>query len=123
MFAALFKYPKHLARHQDGPAADARARYLVHRADCGAAKATLVGLASKLLAIAQHLDVCSGWMITVREIEAAGRRWARHRGRQRHVRGQRSPLQVFSQVANDWLRFLGHLEKPSGKLNPLCGTA
>lgn len=120
MFAALFKYPKHVARHRDGPAADARARYLIRCARYGAARRTLIGLASRLLAIAQHIDVSSGRTITRREVEVAGQRWARHRRRRCCARGQRSPFQVFVQVATDWLRFLGHLEEPNEELSPFA---
>lgn len=120
MFAALFKYPKHVARHRDGPAADARARYLIHCAHYGAARGTLIGLASQLLAIAKHIDVSSGRTITRREIEVAGQRWARHRRRRCCARGQRSPFQIFVQVATDWLRFLGLLEEPNDELSPFA---
>jgi integrase/recombinase XerD len=39
MFEVLFAYPKVLARHQAGPAAADRERYLVHCAGQGAALA------------------------------------------------------------------------------------
>jgi integrase/recombinase XerD len=120
MFAALFKYPKHVARHRDGPAADARARYLIHCANYGAARSTLAGLASRLLTIARHIDVSPGRTITLREVQVAGQCWARRRRRRRHLRGQRSPSQVFFQVATDWLRFLGCLEEPSDELSPFA---
>jgi integrase/recombinase XerD len=120
MFATLFRHPKHVARHRDGPAAGARARYLIHCANYGAARTTLVGLASRLLAIAQRIDVSSGRTITLREVEVAGQCWARHRRRPRHLRGQRSPFQVFFQVATDWLRFLGCLEEPSDEPSPFA---
>lgn len=120
MFATLFKRPSHVARHRDGPAADAQARYLIHCANYGAARDTLVHLATRLLAVAQRIDVSSGRTITLREVEVAGQRWARHRRSRRHRRGQRSPFQVFFQVATDWLRFLGCLEEPSDKPSPFA---
>jgi integrase/recombinase XerD len=41
MFGSLFAYPKVLARHQAGPVAEERDRYLVHRARERIARATL----------------------------------------------------------------------------------
>ena len=37
MFKILFHYPRVLARHRQGPSAQARERYLTHCADQGAA--------------------------------------------------------------------------------------
>jgi integrase/recombinase XerD len=42
MFESLFKYPKVLAHHVEGPAADERQRFLKHRAHRGAARNTLL---------------------------------------------------------------------------------
>jgi len=41
----LFGYPKVLARHQTGPSAEPRERFLAHCAGYGAARGTLLGLA------------------------------------------------------------------------------
>lgn len=54
MFEVLFIYPKVLARHQGGPAAAERERYLAHCADQGAAHATLLRIARELLVIAER---------------------------------------------------------------------
>ena len=35
MFETLFKYPRVLARHREGPVADARERFLTHCAEQG----------------------------------------------------------------------------------------
>jgi hypothetical protein len=57
MFESLFQYPTVLARHRDGPAADERRRFLLHRAKEGAASDTLLGIARELLVIAKHINV------------------------------------------------------------------
>ena len=57
MFNILFQYPRVLARHRRGPSAQARERYLTHRADQGAARDTLLRTARELLVIAQRLDL------------------------------------------------------------------
>src|SRR6201989_842689 len=43
MFKILFHYPRVLARHCQGPSAQARERYLTHCADQGAALDSLLG--------------------------------------------------------------------------------
>lgn len=40
MFESLFQYPTVVARHREGPAADERQRFLLHRANEGAARGT-----------------------------------------------------------------------------------
>ena len=58
MFGGLFAYPKVLARHEAGPAAAERERYLVHRAsDEGISHATLVRIAREMLVIAKWIDL------------------------------------------------------------------
>jgi integrase/recombinase XerD len=42
MFETLFKYPRVLARHREGPVADARERFLVHCAEQGLTQETLL---------------------------------------------------------------------------------
>jgi integrase/recombinase XerD len=42
MFNILFQYPRLLARHRQAPSAQARERYLTHRADQRAARDTLL---------------------------------------------------------------------------------
>jgi len=60
MFEVLFIYPKVLARHQAGPAALDRERYLAHCAGQGAAHGTLLRIARELLVIAERIDVTVG---------------------------------------------------------------
>lgn len=66
MFDALFNYPKVRARHQAGPAADERQRYLVHRATVdGVAHATLLRIARELLIVARWIDLAPGRPVTL----------------------------------------------------------
>ena len=57
MFETLFHYPSVLARHREGPAAEERQRFLLHRANEGAAPATLLRTARELLVIAKNIDI------------------------------------------------------------------
>jgi hypothetical protein len=53
--------------------------YLIHCANQGTARATLLCIARELLVIAQRIDVTSGKKVAQRDIEMAGESWARYR--------------------------------------------
>ena len=112
MFEVLFIYPKVLARHQSGPAALDRERYLAHCAGQGAAHGTLLRIARELLVIAERIDVTVGKSVTRSEIDAAARAWARQQKRRCRAGSEQWSRHLFAQVAAAWLRFLGILEDP-----------
>ena len=113
MFEKLFKYPRALARHRDGPLSDARESYLSHRADEGAAPNTLLRVARELLVIATEINPIVGQDIGVEEIKAAARCWARQQQRIGRSHTQGWSYELFFQTARDWLRFLGCLREPA----------
>lgn len=110
MFEVLFAYPKVLARHQAGPAAADRERYLMHCAGQGAAHATLLRVARELLVIAERIDVTAGKSVTRSEIDAAAQAWGRQQKRRCRAGSAEWPRHLFAQVAVAWLHFLGILE-------------
>jgi hypothetical protein len=55
MFETYFSYPAVLRRHQDGPLAAERARYLDDLAVQGTARATLLKRASSCLCVAREI--------------------------------------------------------------------
>lgn len=120
MFESLFKYPRVLARHQEGPAAEARQRFLNHCSDQGMARATLLRNAREVLVIADRIDVTTGRTITQQEIEGAADRWARDQHKRRRVQEPSWSRALFIQTASSWLRFLQVLEKPESKASPLA---
>ena len=110
MFETLYRYSGVLVRHLNGPAAEERDRYVTHVAAAGAARGSLLHLASELLLVAQRLDIDGTRAITPEEITSAADRWVRHQRRHRRIRTTRFSRQRFVQVATDWLRFLGRIE-------------
>ena len=112
MFESLFRHPRVLARHRDGPAAEERDRFLAHCACAGAAHASLLRLASELLLVARRIDISGATPIAPHEVEAAADGWVRHQRRHHRIRDPRFCRQRFVQVATDWLRFLARLESP-----------
>ena len=110
MFEALFRHPRVLARHRDGPSAEERDRFLAHCAHAGAAHASLLRLASELLLVARRIDISSTTAISILEIEAAADSWARHQRRHHRISDPKFCRQRFVQVATDWLSFLARLQ-------------
>jgi len=110
MFERLFKYPRVLARHREGPFAEARERFLVHCANDGLACGTLLRIARELLVVATRIDTTAETPITRQQIEGAAQRWTRHQRRRGRIGEPSGSRQLFIQVALSWLRFLGRLE-------------
>jgi len=102
MFESLFKYPTVLARHVEGPAADERQRFLLHRANEGAARGTLLRIARELLVIAKNINVTTGKAIGRHDLEVAAAKWARHQQRRHRSHGPRWSRELFLQVGTDW---------------------
>ncbi|MBI2290752.1 MAG: tyrosine-type recombinase/integrase [Betaproteobacteria bacterium] len=116
MFERLFKYPRVLARHREGPLAEARERFLAHCANEDMAPGTLLRIARELLVIVGRIDTTAETLITRPQIEVAAHRWARQQRRQGRIGGKLSGSRdLFAQVATRWLRFLGRLEVSSPK--------
>jgi hypothetical protein len=112
MFEVLFIYPKVLARHQAGPAAVDRERYLTHSAGQGAAHGTLLRIARELLVIAERIDVAAGKSVTRSEIDAAARAWHVGRSSGAAPEGNNGHATCLLRWQAAWLRFLGILEDP-----------
>lgn len=121
MFESLFQYPTVVARHREGPAADERQRFLLHRANEGAARGTLLRIARELLVIAKNIKVATDKPIGRDDLEVAADKWARHQQRRHRSRGPRWSRELFLHVGTDWLRFLGRWEKPQPPPAPFAG--
>ncbi len=120
MFQTLFKYPRVLAHHLEGPAANERQRFLIHRAKEGATRGTLLGIARELLVIAKHIDVATEKAISIDDLEAAASRWVRHQQRRHRVRGSRWSREWFIHLATTWLHFLGRLHEQARPPSPFA---
>lgn len=119
MFETLFRYPSVLARHREGPAAEERRRFLLHRANEGAAPATLLRTARELLVIAKNIDITISGSVSRQDLEAAASKWARRQQRRHRTHGPRWSRELFLQVGTSWLRFLGRLQKTAVPPSPL----
>jgi integrase/recombinase XerD len=120
MFETLFQYPAIVARHRRGPFAEARERFLNHRASQGLARASLQHCAQELLVVAERIDITVGETIGSSTIEAAADGWVREQRRRQRVGGLRWSRALFVQTATDWLRFLRRLEVPKPAIVPFA---
>ncbi len=118
MFESLIRHPRVLARHQDGPAAEARRRFLDHCSTQGQTRETLKLTARELLVVADRIDITTGRIITRQEIEEAAAGWAREQLKRHRVNKLCWPRDRFIRTATSWLRFLQVLEVPERTLSP-----
>lgn len=112
MFETLFKRPTAVARHREGPWADARKRFLEACAQQGYSRSMLMKIAWVLLAVAHRIDIDHG-KLTAYDIEVAVD--ARMRFVRRSQPTKKAPWsrQLFVHFTSAWLRSLGCLEEPS----------
>ena len=120
MFETLIYCTGVLARQREGPAAEERRRFLLHRADEGAALATLLRTASELLVIAKNIDITASASVSRADLEATAIKWSRRQQRRHRSHGLRWSRELFLQVGTSWLGFLGRLQKPAVPPSPFA---
>jgi site-specific recombinase XerD len=114
MFNQLFKRPQAMARHQNGPLAEERRRYLAHCAKQQMSLETLGQIARNTLIVATILRLADRPRdrITRTEIAAEADRWVNRRSRPRQVLNVRLECRKLRGHAIRWLTFLGRLQPP-----------
>lgn len=80
MFELIFKAPRTLRRHREGPLADERARYLAQLAEGRVSRSTLRHAAFFLLGLVTRIDLTGGQKVSAEQIEKVADDWA-HRKR------------------------------------------
>ena len=115
MFDRLFKRPHVVVRHQKGPLAEERLRYLAFHAEQQISPLTLQGIARYTLVVARALRLADrpGELITQNEIEVEAERWANRLPKWPTMRLFHSARRNFKGHAMRWLRFLGRLQLPA----------
>ena len=120
MFDRLYKRQHAIARHQNGPLAEERRRYLAHCAEQQMSLVTLGHVARNTLIVARVLRLRDrpGELITRAEIVAEADRWVKRRRRGRKVQNVRRECRKFIGHAIRWLTFLGRLQAPAAVRRP-----
>ena len=112
MFDQLFADRRTVQRYVAAPLLAQRLRYLHHRAEQGAAPATLRNVAAYQLAVTRTMDLQPSGEVCAEEVHAAAGRWV-SRTPPHHARKDATPARAaFASTALGWLRFLGRMQEP-----------
>lgn len=109
MFDSLFKQPAVLARYRQGPLLEAREQFLRQCAGNGYSRSMLQKIAWIQLSLAHRLELDHG-KVTALDVELAIE--SRKRVRSSPSQDSHGSWQLFTHVANEWVRSLGYLEPP-----------
>jgi integrase/recombinase XerD len=120
MFEQFFERPHALSRHQTGPLAEERRRYLAHCAAQELSPRTLRGIAVYVLVVANVLRLHDrpDQLITRAEIEAGADQWANRDPKPPKMREVHRSWLRFVGHASRWLEFLGRLQPLAASPNP-----
>jgi hypothetical protein len=109
MFNILYRCPRTVARHENGPLHESRRRYLEQVAAQGAALHTLRGAAGIIYRAAIWTELDESSPVERKEVERAANRWAHRSYRNASCRGPQQTDKEFRQTTGNWLRFAGRL--------------
>jgi integrase/recombinase XerD len=111
MFERLFKDPRALARHRNGPLAEERRRFLAHCTEQRMSFLSIQKIAEYTLTVAKAMRLADrpGELITRSEIEVEAARWV-NRPRRRRGRNIALACRAFTGYALRWLTFLGRMQ-------------
>ena len=111
MFNILYRCPRTVARHENGPLHESRRRYLEHVAAQGAALHTLRGAAGIIYRAAIWMKLDESSPVKRKEVERASKRWAHRSYRNANCRSPEQTDKEFRQTTCHWLRFAGRLRE------------
>jgi hypothetical protein len=111
MFNILYRCPRTVARHENGPLAESRRRYLEHLAAQGAANHTIRGAAGVIYRATMMMKLDDSSPVERKDVERAARRWAHRWYRNASSRGPYQTDKEFRQTTCNWLRFAGRLRE------------
>lgn len=118
MFEKIFKRQSTARRHREGPLSEERVRYLVFKAEGGAALSTLASTADYLLAISNRMRLTGKSNVSVAEVERAAHNWAHRKTRKNPTASFQGRRRGFRRVAYSWLRFVNRLIPPPSQPKP-----
>ncbi len=111
MFKTLYRCPRTVARHENGPLHGSRRRYLEHLAAQGAALHTLRAASGVIYRAAIWMNLDESSPVERKEVERAAERWANRSYRNASCSGPQQTDKEFRQTTCNWLRFAGRLRE------------
>ena len=118
MFNTLYRCPRTIARHENGPLAESRRRYLEHLAAQGAAIHTIRAAAGVIYRAVTMMKLDESSSVERKDVEHAAKRWAHRWYRSASSRGPDLTDKEFRQTTCNWLRFAGRLRESDRKPAP-----
>jgi hypothetical protein len=109
MFKTLYRCPRTVARHENGPLHESRRSYLEHLAAQGAALHTITAAAGVIYRAAIWMQLDESGPVKRKDVERAAKRWAHRSYRNASCRGPEQTDNEFRQTTCNWLRFIGRL--------------
>jgi integrase/recombinase XerD len=109
MFNTLYRCPRTTARHENGPLAESRRRYLEHLAAQGAAIHTIRAAAGVVYRAAMTMKLDESSPVERKDVERAAKQCAHRWYRNASSRGPEQTDKEFRQTTCNWLRFAGRL--------------
>ncbi len=111
MFNTLYRCPLTIARHENGPLAESRRRYLEHLAAQGAAFHTIKDAAGVIYRSAIWMKLDESSPVERKDVEQAAKRWAHRSYRNASCRGPQQTDKEFRHTTCNWLSFAGRLRE------------
>jgi integrase/recombinase XerD len=111
MFTTVYRCPRTIARHENGPLAESRRRYLEQLAAQGAAIHTIRAAAGVIYRATIMMELDESSPVERKDIERAAKRWAQRWYRNASSRGPDQTDKEFRQTTCNWLRFAGRLRE------------
>jgi len=117
MFNTLYRCPRTIARHENGPLAESRRRYLEYLAAQGAAIHTIRAAAGVIYRATILMKLDGSSPVERKNVQRAAKRWAHRWYRNASSRGPEQTDKEFRQTTCNWLRFAGRLRE-SDRVTP-----
>ena len=100
MFKPLYRCPRTVARHENGPLHESRLRYLEHLAAQGAALHTITAAAGIIYSAAIWMNLDESGPVERKDVERAAERWAHRSYRNASSHGPEQTDEEFRRFAS-----------------------
>jgi integrase/recombinase XerD len=110
MFNTLYRCELTIARHESGPLAESRGRFLEYLAEEGASRHMLRDTAAIIYRAAVMLKLNADSTVEQKDVERAARQWACRPNGNPNLKSAKSAQRIFYSTTRNWLRFTGKLQ-------------
>src|SRR5258708_11747904 len=112
MFKTLYRCPRTISRHENGPLYESCRHYLEHLAAQGATRRTIRGAAEVIYRAAICMRLDSSSPVERTDVEQAAKDWANRPFGNANLIAPGHVIKEFRLITCGWLRFAGRLKEP-----------